>query len=80
MEEKKTIKVKLTKKAQSVVKREIMNQKSSKDKRQGKCLAEGKARAVFIHYFFKMLIGLQFSNSLPKIVKGVRKSKPAKSH
>lgn len=55
-----------------------MNQKASKVKRQGKCLAEGKERAIFIRYFFKMLIGLQFSSSLPKIGKGVMKSKPPK--
>lgn len=47
------------------------NQKASEVKRQGKCLAEGKERAIFIRYFFKMLIGLQFSSSLPKTVKGV---------
>lgn len=57
-----------------------MNQIASKVKRQGKCLAEGKERAIFIRYFFNMLIGLQFSSSLPKIVKGVMKTKPPKNH
>lgn len=58
----------------------VTNEPKGKVERQGKCLAEGKERAIFICYFFKMLIGLQFSSSLPKIVKGVMKSKPPKNH
>lgn len=57
-----------------------MNQKANKVKIQGNHLAPGKERAFFNYYFFKMLIGLQFSSSLPETARGVMKSKPQTNH
>lgn len=51
--------------------------KQSQDTRKISCRGE-KIRAGFIPYFFKMLIGSQFSSSLPKTIKKIMKRKPPK--
>lgn len=66
------------------VKRKIMllnEPKGKQSQNTGKIFSRGeKIRAGFIHYFFKMLTGSQFSSSLPKTIKGIMKSKPPKNH
>lgn len=56
-----------------------MNQNASKSRDRETVLLKVKKGGFFYYYYYsKLLIGLQFSSSLPEIAKTVMKSKPPK--